>query len=104
MEKGEMRVEANISVAPLGERGTKVEIKNLNSFRIMERAVAYEIKRQSALLERGELTADELLRHYCTRIYALTGSYEESARRLGLDRRTVKAKLDPELLERLRGE
>ncbi|OGG71121.1 glutaminyl-tRNA synthase (glutamine-hydrolyzing) subunit B [Candidatus Kaiserbacteria bacterium RIFCSPHIGHO2_12_FULL_53_13] len=59
MEKGEMRVEANISVAPLGERGTKVEIKNLNSFRIMERAVAYEIKRQSALLERGEKIIQE---------------------------------------------
>src|SRR3990167_10436045 len=59
MEKGEMRVEANISVSPLGERGTKVEIKNLNSFRIMERAVAYEIKRQSALLERGEKIIQE---------------------------------------------
>lgn len=82
MEKGEMRVEANVSVAPATETadsrgyedqihadknqrisadnprvsaplGTKVEIKNLNSFRIMERAVAYEIKRQQELLERG---------------------------------------------------
>src|SRR3990167_3028152 len=35
MEKGQMRVEANISIAPAGERGTKVEIKNLNSFRVM---------------------------------------------------------------------
>lgn len=59
MEKGEMRVEANISVAPKGQRGTKVEIKNLNSFRIMERAVAYEIERQSALLERGETISQE---------------------------------------------
>ena len=39
MEKGEMRVEANVSVAPGGETGVKVEIKNLNSFRSMERAV-----------------------------------------------------------------
>jgi aspartyl-tRNA(Asn)/glutamyl-tRNA(Gln) amidotransferase subunit B len=55
MEKGQMRVEANISVARKGERSTAyVEIKNLNSFRAMERAVAYEIKRQEGMLERGE--------------------------------------------------
>ncbi|MEY4747505.1 MAG: hypothetical protein RLZZ416_554 [Candidatus Parcubacteria bacterium] len=59
MEKGEMRVEANISVAPLGQRGTKVEIKNLNSFRATERAVQYEIKRQSQLLEKGEKVSQE---------------------------------------------
>ena len=51
MEKGEMRVEANISVGKDGVLGTKVEIKNLNSFRAMERAVEYEIKRQTKLLE-----------------------------------------------------
>jgi hypothetical protein len=58
----------------------------------------------AARLRRGSLTADELLRRYCTRVYADTGSYEETGRRLGLDRRTVKAKLDPDLLERMRGE
>lgn len=59
MEKGQMRVEANISVAPEGQLGTKVEIKNLNSFRAMERAVEYEIARQTALLERGEVVSQE---------------------------------------------
>ena len=59
MEKGQMRVEANISVAPAGERGTKVEIKNLNSFRAMERAVEYEIRRQTATLEKGEVVVQE---------------------------------------------
>jgi hypothetical protein len=54
------------------------------------------------LLRSGGLTADALLRHHCTHVYAQTGSFEEAGRRLGLDRRTVKAKLDPELLERLR--
>ena len=54
-----------------------------------------------ALLE-GSLTADEMLRRYCTLVYAQTSNYEETARRLQLDRRTVKAKIDPELLERLR--
>jgi len=53
-------------------------------------------------LLRGELTAEELLRHYCTRVYDQAGSYEEAARRLGLDRRTVKAKVDSKLLHQLR--
>ncbi|PYO35769.1 MAG: sigma-54-dependent Fis family transcriptional regulator [Candidatus Rokuibacteriota bacterium] len=50
----------------------------------------------------GSLTADELLRGYCTLVYAQTGSYLETARRLALDRRTVTAKVDRELLARLR--
>jgi aspartyl-tRNA(Asn)/glutamyl-tRNA(Gln) amidotransferase subunit B len=61
MEKGEMRVEANISVGMDGKLGTKVEIKNLNSFRAMERAVEYEIKRQTALLAKGGTVAQETL-------------------------------------------
>ena len=55
----------------------------------------------AAELSLGRLSAEDLLRRYCTIVYAETGSYEEAARRLGLDRRTVKAKLDPELLEDL---
>jgi hypothetical protein len=42
----------------------------------------------------GALTADDLLARYCTLVYADTGSYQETARRLGIDRRTVKAKVD----------
>jgi transcriptional regulator with AAA-type ATPase domain len=49
-----------------------------------------------------ELTVDELLQRYCTLMYLATGSYEEAGRRLGLDRRTVKAKLDEDLLAKLR--
>jgi aspartyl-tRNA(Asn)/glutamyl-tRNA(Gln) amidotransferase subunit B len=59
MEKGEMRCEVNISVSPGKELGTKVEIKNLNSFRAVERAINYEIKRQSDLLEGGEKIVQE---------------------------------------------
>jgi hypothetical protein len=60
MEKGEMRVEANISVASPSDTankkfGTKTEVKNLNSFRSVEKAIAYEIERQSSLLEQGGL-------------------------------------------------
>ena len=52
----------------------------------------------------GALTAEELLRRYCTLVYARTGSYQETARRLGLDRRTVKDRVDPALLAELRGD
>ena len=52
----------------------------------------------------GSLTADGVLRGYCTLVYAQTGSYLETARRLALDRRTVTDKIDRELLARLREE
>lgn len=49
----------------------------------------------------GSLSVDELLQRYCTMVYSQTGSYEESARRLKIDRRTVKSKIDEKLLETL---
>jgi aspartyl-tRNA(Asn)/glutamyl-tRNA(Gln) amidotransferase subunit B len=56
MERGQMRVEANVSLRPRGEEpfGTRVEVKNMNSFRSVERAIAFEIERQGALLDAGE--------------------------------------------------
>ncbi len=56
MEKGAMRCEVNLSLRPTGsdEFGTKVEVKNLNSFRSVRNAIAYEIERQTRLLEAGE--------------------------------------------------
>lgn len=54
MEKGQMRVEANISVSKDEHLGTKVEVKNLNSFRAVSDSIDFEIKRQIDLLERGE--------------------------------------------------
>jgi len=61
MEKGEMRCEVNISLQKEGEEqlGTKVEIKNLNSFKAVEEAIKYEIKRQTELLEKGEKVVQE---------------------------------------------
>ncbi|MDW8070811.1 MAG: Asp-tRNA(Asn)/Glu-tRNA(Gln) amidotransferase subunit GatB, partial [Anaerolineae bacterium] len=55
MEKGAMRCEVNLSLRPQGSEGlgTKVEIKNLNSFRSVRNAIAYEIERQTRLLESG---------------------------------------------------
>lgn len=62
MEMGEMRVEANVSVAEEGKRSTGyVEIKNLNSFKAMERAVAYEIKRQEKIVADGGEIAKQTL-------------------------------------------
>ncbi len=61
MDKGQMRVELNISLASAGSKklGTKVEVKNLNSFNIVGRAAAYETKRQSELLDNGEKVIQE---------------------------------------------
>ncbi len=60
MEKGEMRVEANISVSKDPHTlGKKVEVKNLNSFKSVERAIAYEIDRHIGLLENGEEIVQE---------------------------------------------
>lgn len=59
MEKGEMRVEANISVSNTEELGVKVEVKNLNSFRSVESAITYEVDRQIGLLEKGEFVTQE---------------------------------------------
>jgi len=61
MEKGQLRVEANISLLPVKSKtlGTKVEIKNLNSFRAVERGIDYEIKRQTELLEGGKKVIQE---------------------------------------------
>ncbi|HEX7098451.1 MAG TPA: Asp-tRNA(Asn)/Glu-tRNA(Gln) amidotransferase subunit GatB [Acidimicrobiia bacterium] len=65
MEEGSIRFDANVSVRPAGssELGTKVEIKNMNSFRSLERAIDFEITRQIAALERGEKLVQET-RHW----------------------------------------
>jgi aspartyl-tRNA(Asn)/glutamyl-tRNA(Gln) amidotransferase subunit B len=61
MEAGSMRIEGNISLRPMGTDpfGTKVEVKNLNSFRSLERAMEYEIGRQTDAIERGEPLVQE---------------------------------------------
>lgn len=59
MERGEMRVEANISVSDTETFGTKVEVKNLNSFRSVESAIEYEVDRQIHILEQGDNVVQE---------------------------------------------
>src|SRR5947209_11124082 len=61
MEEGSLRCEPNISIREeeAKEYGTKTELKNLGSFRSVQLGVAYEVKRQTALLERDETIAQE---------------------------------------------
>jgi aspartyl-tRNA(Asn)/glutamyl-tRNA(Gln) amidotransferase subunit B len=65
MQEGSFRCDANVSVRPLGSTtlGTRAELKNLNSFRFVERAIEFEIERQVALLEGGGTVVQE------TRLY-----------------------------------
>jgi aspartyl-tRNA(Asn)/glutamyl-tRNA(Gln) amidotransferase subunit B len=61
MERGQLRVEANVSLRKRGapEYGTRIEVKNMNSFRSVERAIAFEIERQAAALDAGEPLVQE---------------------------------------------
>jgi aspartyl-tRNA(Asn)/glutamyl-tRNA(Gln) amidotransferase subunit B len=63
MAEGSLRADANVSVRPAGssELGTKTELKNMNSFRFVERGIRAEIARQTALLEAGESVVQETL-------------------------------------------
>ena len=63
LEKGVIRFEANVSLRPAGTEilGTRVEIKNLNSFRAMTSAIAYELERQKAILDSGGSVAQQTL-------------------------------------------
>lgn len=64
MEEGSMRADVNLSVRPKGSKefGTRTEMKNINSFKSIERAIAFESKRQIALLEAGERVIQETRR------------------------------------------
>ncbi len=65
LQEGSFRCDANVSVRPRGQAafGTRAEIKNINSFRFVERAIEYEVERQIALIESGERVVQE------TRLY-----------------------------------
>jgi aspartyl-tRNA(Asn)/glutamyl-tRNA(Gln) amidotransferase subunit B len=76
MEEGSLRCDANISLKPAGARelGTKVEIKNMNSFRNVQRALEFEVKRQADALDRGERIVQE------TRLWDADRGYTRSMR------------------------
>ncbi len=76
MEEGSLRCDANVSVRPRGEAklGTKVEVKNLNSFRYLSHALEFEIERQIGVLESGGSVTQE------TRLWNVAGGRTESMR------------------------
>jgi len=73
MEEGSLRCDANISIRPAGsqELGTKTELKNMNSFRFIERGIRAEVARQERLLRDGEAVVQETL-HFDPRTEAIT--------------------------------
>jgi aspartyl-tRNA(Asn)/glutamyl-tRNA(Gln) amidotransferase subunit B len=73
MEEGSLRCDANISIRPIGAHtlGTKTELKNMNSFRFIERGINAEVARQEALLRAGEAVVQETL-HFDPRTEAIT--------------------------------
>jgi len=82
MEEGSLRCDANISLRPVGQLkfGTRTEIKNLNSFKFVERALEYEIARQTSVLKAGqEVTQETLLFDSVTGTTRPMRSKEESA-------------------------
>jgi aspartyl-tRNA(Asn)/glutamyl-tRNA(Gln) amidotransferase subunit B len=76
MEEGSLRCDANVSVRPRGSRefGTKVEVKNLNSFRFLQKALEYEIERHIGVIESGGRISQE------TRLWNQTANRTDSMR------------------------
>ncbi|MFN3406675.1 MAG: Asp-tRNA(Asn)/Glu-tRNA(Gln) amidotransferase subunit GatB [Caldimicrobium sp.] len=106
MEEGSLRCDANISVRPKGETtfGTKVELKNMNSFKHVERALSYEIKRQIGLILEGKRVIQE------TRLYdeatqtthPMRGKEEAHDYCYFSDPDLIEIQLDPSLLEKIK--
>lgn len=65
MEQGSLRCDANVSIRPFGQKefGTRAELKNLNSFKFIQKAIEYEVDRQTKILDQGETVKQE------TRLY-----------------------------------
>jgi aspartyl-tRNA(Asn)/glutamyl-tRNA(Gln) amidotransferase subunit B len=108
MEKGVIRFEANVSIRASGSRelGTRVEIKNLNSFRALMRAIDYEVQRQSELVARGERVVQETLGWDETRGETTSQRSKEEAHdyRYFPEPDLPPLHIDPAWLERVRAE
>jgi aspartyl-tRNA(Asn)/glutamyl-tRNA(Gln) amidotransferase subunit B len=104
MEEGSLRCDANISIRPVGqaELGVKTELKNMNSFRFIERGIRTEVARQEALLRAGEPIVQETL-HFDPRTELLTSmrSKEEAHDyRYFPEPDLTPVRITPEMLER----
>ncbi|MCX7846716.1 MAG: Asp-tRNA(Asn)/Glu-tRNA(Gln) amidotransferase subunit GatB [bacterium] len=106
MEEGSLRCDANISLRPAGSStlGTKVEIKNLNSFKGVQKALAFEIKRQSSLLATGTPIVQETRLYDAATDKTLSMRSKEEAHdyRYFPDPDLVPMTFSPEYLARLR--
>ena len=108
MQEGSFRVDANVSVRPMGQEafGTRCEIKNLNSFRFLEAAIKHEVERQIDLIEDGGRVVQE------TRLYDPDRGETRSMRskedahdyRYFPDPDLLPVRIDPAQVERVRGE
>ncbi len=106
MQEGSFRCDANVSVRPVGEEklGTRAEIKNVNSFRFLERAINFEVERQIDLLESGGEVVQE------TRLYdsdndetrSMRSKEEANDYRYFPDPDLLPVEVDDELIEQLR--
>jgi aspartyl-tRNA(Asn)/glutamyl-tRNA(Gln) amidotransferase subunit B len=106
MEKGTFRCDANVSVRLKGQKefGTRTELKNMNSFRHVEKALEYEIKRQAAILEEGDKVVQE------TRLWdvdqgvtvSMRGKEEAHDYRYFPDPDLVPLRIDEEWIEEIR--
>ncbi len=107
MEEGTLRCDANVSLRRPGEPlGTRTEVKNMNSVRSVERALAYEIERQRALLERGEPVVQQT-RHWDERrgvTFASRSKEEAEDYRYFPEPDLVPVEVTPEWLEEVRRE
>ncbi len=79
MEKGQMRCEVNISISKTDQLGTKVEIKNLNSFKVVEKSIEFEEKRQAELLDSGKKVIQETRGWHDTRQETMEQRSKEDA-------------------------
>ncbi|WP_333981594.1 Asp-tRNA(Asn)/Glu-tRNA(Gln) amidotransferase subunit GatB [Burkholderia gladioli] len=108
MQEGSFRCDANVSVRPLGQEkfGTRAEIKNLNSFRFLEDAINYEVRRQIELIEDGGTVVQE------TRLYdpdkretrSMRSKEDAQDYRYFPDPDLMPVVIDPKCVERVRGE
>jgi len=106
MDEGSLRCDANVSIRPAGRRelGTKTELKNMNSFRFLEKGIRAEIARQEALLRAGEEVVQETL-HFDPRTETLTplrSKEEAHDYRYFPEPDLVPVTITPEMLERAR--
>ena len=106
MEEGSLRCDANISLRPLGaqELGTRTELKNMNSFRNVQRALEYEIRRQRSILESGGEIVQEtrLWDANQNKTYSMRGKEEAHDYRYFPDPDLVPLVISPEWLEEVR--